>query len=48
MALGSKSYGRGQNEQMTNPSPWNVWWTGGGWWMRPTIGSKSWMLNAHG
>ena len=23
------------------PRPANVWWTGGGWWTRPVIGSKS-------
>ena len=32
----------------TKPSPWKVWCTGGGWWTRPTIGSKSWMLKAQG
>ena len=47
-ACGSKSYGRGQNEHSTKPSPSNVWWMGGGRWNRPTRGSKSWMLIAHG
>ena len=34
------------NEQITNPHAWKVWWTGGGWWMRPVIGSKSWIESA--
>jgi hypothetical protein len=39
---------RGQNEQMTKFGPANVWCEGGGWWMRPVIGSKSWIENVHG
>jgi len=39
---------RGQNEQITKFWPWNVWWEGGGWWMRPVIGSKSCIENVHG
>src|SRR6266480_4190640 len=45
---GSKSSLRGQNEQITKFCPWNVWCDGGGWWMRPVIGSKSWTENVHG
>ena len=44
---GSRS-SRGTNEQTTKPGPSNVWCTGGGWWMRPTIGSKSWIEKAYG
>jgi hypothetical protein len=39
---------RGQNEQITKFRPWNVWCEGGGWWIRPVIGSKSWIENVHG
>ena len=35
---------RGTNEQTTKFRAANVWWTGGGWWTRPVIGSKSPML----
>ncbi len=45
-AIGSKSSGRGQKEQITKFGPSKVWWTGGGAWMAFTIGSKSLMLNA--
>ena len=47
-ASGSKSNGRGQNEQITKFGPSNVWCTGGGACVRFTIGSKSLMLNAYG
>ena len=43
VASGWKSYRRGTNEQITKPGPANVWCTGGGWWIAPTIGSKSWI-----
>ena len=33
---------------MTKFWPWKVWCDGGGWWMRPVIGSKSWIENVHG
>jgi hypothetical protein len=32
---------RGHKLQITKFLPWNVWYDGGGWWMRPVIGSKS-------
>ena len=40
--------GAARTSTRRSPAPANVWCTGGGWWMRPTIGSKSWMLSAHG
>jgi hypothetical protein len=39
---------RGTNEQTTKFRAAKVWWTGGGWWTRPVIGSKSAMLKAYG
>jgi hypothetical protein len=42
-----KSSLRGQNEQMRSLA-WKVGLRGGGWWIRPVIGSKSWIRNVHG
>ena len=38
----------GRTSRSRSSGPANVWCDGGGMWMRPVIGSKSWMLNVHG
>ena len=39
---------RGTKLQMTKFQPSKTWCTGGGWWTRPVMGSKSLMLKTYG
>ena len=48
IAFGWKSNKRVTKEHTTNDLFKKVWCTGGGWWIEPTIGSKSFILKIHG